>query len=183
MIYIPKRRVIIIGVGFIGLLLLLYLLFKQNRADLAEGSDTSLIPSYCPIRYAPNASSPHFALHEFHSGDGTKVPESVRGTVQLLMQNLEELRAHLGNNAIQIHSGYRSPSHNTAVGGVSNSRHKCGEAADIKIPPYTPLQIHSAIEYLIGQGRMTQGGLGLYDTFIHYDIRGYKSRWDKRKFA
>ena len=27
-------------------------------------------------------------------------------------------------------------------------------------------------------GKMKQGGLGLYDTFVHYDVRGTKARWD-----
>jgi len=28
---------------------------------------------------------------------------------------------------------------------------------------------------------MKQGGLGLYDSFVHYDVRGVKARWDFRK--
>jgi len=28
---------------------------------------------------------------------------------------------------------------------------------------------------------MKEGGLGLYNTFVHYDIRGTKARWDYTK--
>ena len=36
----------------------------------------------------------------------------------------------------------------------------------------TPLEVYNAIEKLIDDGDMLQGGLGLYDSFVHYDIRG-----------
>ena len=45
----------------------------------------------------------------------------------------------------------------------------------------TPKQVYDAIEILISNGDMLQGGLGLYNTFVHYDFRGNKSRWDFRK--
>jgi len=41
--------------------------------------------------------------------------------------------------------------------------------------------LYQHIEDAISNGEMLQGGLGLYDTFVHYDIRGTKARWDYRK--
>ena len=41
----------------------------------------------------------------------------------------------------------------------------------------SPSDVHARIESLIQQGRMLQGGLGLYRTFVHYDIRGARARW------
>ena len=35
----------------------------------------------------------------------------------------------------------------------------------------------SFFDHLISEGKMVQGGLKAYDTFTHYDIRGYKARW------
>ena len=35
----------------------------------------------------------------------------------------------------------------------------------------------SQIEKLIKEGKMKQGGIGIYKGFIHYDIRGTKARW------
>lgn len=49
---------------------------------------------------------------------------------------LEPLRKHF-NEPILINSGYRCPALNKAVGGVLNSQHLTGQAADIRIP-YLP---------------------------------------------
>lgn len=46
---------------------------------------------------------------------------------------LQPLREHYGR-PITISSGYRSTALNAAVGGVANSQHLQGEAADIAIP-------------------------------------------------
>jgi hypothetical protein len=45
----------------------------------------------------------------------------------------------------------------------------------------TTKQVYDAIEHLIINGDMLQGGLGIYNNFCHYDIRGKKARWDFRK--
>ena len=49
---------------------------------------------------------------------------------RLCTEVLEPLRAHLGH-PITINSGYRCPALNKAVGGVQNSFHLTGRAADI----------------------------------------------------
>ncbi len=45
----------------------------------------------------------------------------------------------------------------------------------------TPKELHIKIEGLIKKGSMTQGGLGLYNSFVHFDICGSKARWSKAK--
>ncbi|MGV4419604.1 hypothetical protein ACQ1QE_10610 [Ornithobacterium rhinotracheale] len=52
-----------------------------------------------------------------------------------------------------------------------------GKAADIRVDGVTPERLASIIERLIYNGKMKQGGLGIYPTFVHYDIRGTKTRW------
>lgn len=62
-----------------------------------------------------------------------------------LAMGLEQIRALLGV-PMHIDSGYRCPSLNKAVGGVANSAHLDGYAADFIAPDYgTPLQIARAI--------------------------------------
>ena len=56
-----------------------------------------------------------------------------------------------------------------------------GRAADIAIKGMTPLEVSEIIEKLIAEGNMLQGGLGIYETFCHYDIRGTKARWNNQK--
>jgi uncharacterized protein YcbK (DUF882 family) len=122
--------------------------------------------------------SKYFNISEFHSNDGVEVPEKYYGNLQKLMTNLDVLREYLGS-AIFINSGYRSPAHNKKVGGVSNSQHLYAIAADMRSLTKTPKEIKAAIETLIAQGKMSKGGVGLYSTFVHYDVRGTNARWSK----
>jgi hypothetical protein len=41
----------------------------------------------------------------------------------------------------------------------------------------SPQIVHKIILDLIEEGKMKQGGLGLYSSFVHYDVRGTKARW------
>lgn len=138
------------------------------------------LPAHCPVNAADTASSEHFTLAEFVSHDGAATPRGAIGNIQVLMNQLEVLRSEFGGSAITIVSGYRSPAHNTSVDGKPRSQHLCGRAADIRISGHTPAQVHSKIEELIAAGRMMQGGLGIYNTFVHYDTRGVEARWDLR---
>jgi uncharacterized protein YcbK (DUF882 family) len=117
-----------------------------------------------------------FLLSDFHSKDGVQVPVEYYDNLQKLMDNLDVLRRYL-NAPILINSGYRSPAHNRSVGGKKDSQHLYGKAADIRSNTFKPREIAAAIEKLIKEGKMLQGGLGIYPTFIHYDIRGTKARW------
>ena len=60
-----------------------------------------------------------------------QLPEGVEGNlVSLVEEVLEPVRERLGRPII-VNSGYRCPIHNAAVGGVANSQHLRGEAADL----------------------------------------------------
>ena len=52
-----------------------------------------------------------------------------------------------------------------------------GKAADIVIKGKTPAEVQNGIEVLIKAGKISQGGIGKYPNFTHYDIRGTKARW------
>lgn len=112
----------------------------------------------------------NFRLSEFHSKDGAKVPEKFFYNIVVLAHQLQALRAHIGLPVI-INSGYRSPSHNKAVGGASRSYHLFGMAVDIRVPGMSPGVLYSTILKLIHEGVMQDGGLSLYGSFVHYDIR------------
>jgi len=118
----------------------------------------------------------HFNLREFQSNDGAGTPCEVMVELKEVALNLEVLRA-VYNKPIIINSGYRSPYHNKRVGGAPNSQHLLGKAADIMITGIEPAEIYRVIEDLISEGKMKEGGLGLYSSFVHYDIRGTKARW------
>jgi hypothetical protein len=51
-------------------------------------------------------------------------------------------------------------------------------AADIVAENFSPEEVADKIEELINDNLMLEGGLGRYNTFTHYDIRGTKARWN-----
>lgn len=121
----------------------------------------------------------NFKIEEFEC-KGCSMPLEVYENIIKLVGQLQFLRDYTGR-PIKINSGYRCPEYNKKIGGVKNSQHLLGKAADIKIQSLKPIEVYKIIEELIEMGLMLQGGLGVYDTFVHYDIRKYKARWDARK--
>ena len=86
----------------------------------------------------------------------------------------DEIRNRIGK-PIQINSGIRCKNHNANVGGVSNSQHLYGNAADLGCPSgCTPEQMASIAEEIMGD----TGGIGTYPWGIHIDTRSTKSRWN-----
>ena len=83
----------------------------------------------------------HFTVEEFersstadHLGIDNRVPEALLPNLKALCEEvLEPLRAFAGK-PIVISSGYRCPALNNAVGGVPQSQHLRGEAADLHLP-------------------------------------------------
>ena len=86
----------------------------------------------------------------------------------------DEIRKRIGK-PIQINSGIRCKTHNANVGGVSNSQHLLGKAADLGCPSgCTPTQMAYIAEEIMGD----TGGIGTYSWGIHIDTRSTKSRWN-----
>lgn len=122
--------------------------------------------------------TPHFRLSEFASKDGAGFPSSVIDDLTKQAQLLEIIREAAGNKPILINSGYRSPGHNTAVGGATHSQHVEGTAADFNIAGMSPRATTDLITGLIDQGRLPAGGLGVYNNWVHYDHRpNGNARW------
>lgn len=119
----------------------------------------------------------NFNSFEFYCKDGTPVPAMYKQNMESLAENLQVLRDYF-NLPIHINSAYRTESHNRKIGGSPNSQHLLCKAADIVIASKTPKQVVRAIKKLISEGEMKEGGIGLYNGFVHYDIRGYAARWN-----
>jgi uncharacterized protein YcbK (DUF882 family) len=111
----------------------------------------------------------NFTLQEFNSKCGRDIPNNVLPNIIQLAKNLQVLRDAVGKS-ITITSGYRSPQHNKKIGGAKDSQHVKGMAADIKVAGMTPKEVALVIEGLIESGKMKQGGIGIYPSWVHYDI-------------
>lgn len=83
----------------------------------------------------------HFKLSEFTASatarakgiDNTPGAEQIENLRNLCENVLEPLRQHI-RTPLVISSGYRCPRLNRLVGGVPDSQHQTGEAADIRVP-------------------------------------------------
>lgn len=112
--------------------------------------------------------SPHFALSEMACRDGCggeNDPLIIADLKSLCANVLEPLRAKLGT-PITVNDGFRCAAHNAAVGGVSDSQHLRGRAADIVVPGHSP-ELVAAMAHHID----SVGGIGTYETFVHVDDR------------
>lgn len=76
---------------------------------------------------------------------------------------------------VSISCAYRCPSHNEEVGGVPNSQHVKGCAADVLVPDGMSVDELAQIAEECGAD-----GIGKYydSLFVHVDTRGETARWD-----
>ena len=113
--------------------------------------------------------SKNFTVKEFACSDGTDTV-----FISLTLVNLlQKIRNHFGK-AVIINSAYRTEAHNKSIGGATYSQHKYGLAADIHINGVTPKEIAAYVETLMP----SSGGIGIYKSFVHVDVRRVKSRWN-----
>lgn len=122
--------------------------------------------------------SDHFKLSEFACKDGSAA---------LMLDTrlpgiLEDIRSACGSKAVSVNSGYRTAAYNAKVGGVSDSRHLTGSAADITISGADTLAVCKAAERALAS-RGIPGGIGRYagQNFVHVDTRSAKSRFQQDK--
>ena len=91
----------------------------------------------------------------------------INGVVQSLLDAIEALRLKVGAPVI-VNCAYRCPAHNTAVGGVPNSQHVLGRAADIRVAGKTSRELYELALHVSGIR-----GLGVSDHagYLHLDVR------------
>jgi len=122
----------------------------------------------------------NFSISEFRCSCGCDMPAHVVENLYNLVHELQKLR-DIFCRQIKINSGYRCEKHNESIGGVKNSQHVLGKAADIVVEGFTPLEVYEMIIDLNKQKFIRIGGLGLYDNFVHVDTRINLTKWDYRK--
>lgn len=127
------------------------------------------VKTYSVRRDGAKKLSEHFRVREFRCQDGS---DTVLVSEELV-EVLEAIRNQFGQ-PVTINSAYRTTSHNAKVGGSAKSQHLEGTAADIRVGGVTPLEVAQYAEEVLGKA----GGIGLYGTFTHVDVRANRSRWN-----
>lgn len=112
--------------------------------------------------------SNNFTVSEFKCKDGSDKILIADELVSLL----QKIRDHFGK-PITINSAYRNAVYNIKIGGASRSQHVYGTAADIVVKGVNPAEVAKYVEYIMPN----KGGIGLYNSFTHVDVRVKRSRW------
>ena len=110
-----------------------------------------------------------FKVREFACNDGSDVI-LIHPDLPSVLQNI---RNQFGKPII-INSGYRTPEYNKKVGGATRSQHCYGTAADV-----SPASVAAAAEKALKEMDYP-GGIGVYKSFVHVDVRSKRYRWDQR---
>lgn len=115
--------------------------------------------------------SSNFTVKEFACNDGS---DTVLVAPRLVMV-LQSIRSHFGK-AVSITSGYRTPQYNAKVGGVEDSQHTYGTAADISIKGVSMADVAAYARSIMPDW----GGVGIYKEqgFVHVDVREARSDWN-----
>ncbi len=113
----------------------------------------------------------HFNVSEFfHSSTAAKngiknepgfdEKATIVRNINLLVDNVLDPVRDMVNTPIIITSGYRSPQVNRLVGGVDNSQHMSGCAADFYVKGFTHSMMHEVFLYIFNTLE--------YDQLIYY---------------
>lgn len=120
--------------------------------------------------------SKYFTVGEVTQRDSRRIPRDLvtKRRIKKFAQELDKLREKYGC-PIRVNSWYRPKDINKAVGGVSNSQHIHGWAADIEFVA----NIHKKISIEQDLNKTWKGGVGLGAArkgFTHIDM-GPRRRW------
>ena len=141
---------------------------EQNE-EIEINSDDIIIHAYSKEKNGDEKVSENFKVKEFASTDGSD-PIFI---APKLVEVLQKIRSHF-NKPVTINSAFRTAARNTAVGGAKYSQHLYGTAADIVVSGIAPKDVAEYAEKLMPN----TGGIGIYSTFTHIDVRKEKSRWN-----
>ncbi len=126
------------------------------------------INAYSKANNGNKKLSGNFTVKEFACNDGS---DAVLVAPRLVMV-LQTIRDHFGV-PVTINSAYRTPQYNAKVGGVAHSQHCYGTAADITVKGQKPETVAAYARTIMPDW----GGVGIYSTFTHVDVRETKSDW------
>jgi len=127
----------------------------------------------------------HFKWHELlvkgasnrTNGLNTDPPRELWTNIAPTVRVLEKLRQEIGKPVV-LTSVYRSPSYNASVGGARRSQHKEFCAIDFKVVGAGGPSDWARILRRYRDNGVFRGGVGLYNTFVHVDTRGYNANWE-----
>jgi len=123
-------------------------------------------------------------------GEGKEVLWLIDKKLLYKLLELQDVLSKEGYNetGFTIVNGFRHPAYNEKVGGAKLSRHLKGQALDIQIGDinndgYANQKDKTIVLDILEKKIIkNKGGIGRYPgtMAVHFDVRGYKARWDKQ---
>jgi len=154
-------------------------LFRDGIGSSGYFDDEPLQNEDYPMKESPTYAQQPIALKFFKTSefDSPDAPGSGEQNMRVTtLSMLDVARANAGI-AFRINSGYRTLTHNTAVGGQKNSSHMRGYACDI-----SARTLQQRITVVRAARAAGFNRFGIYDTFVHLDNDPKKTKnvaWDK----
>ena len=145
---------------------------KPKKDNEPEGGKPMVeINAYSKKNDGEKKLSSNFRVKEFACKDGS---DAVLVAPRLVMV-LQSIRDHF-DAPVSITSGYRTPQYNAKVGGVDQSQHCYGTAADIAVKGV-------GVDTVAAYARKIMpdwGGIGIYKKqgFVHADVREARADWN-----
>ena len=102
-------------------------------------------------------------------------PKSKWKNMEPTILALETFRLQVGA-PMGISSAYRNEAYNSCISGATNSEHKKFTAIDFSSPSMDARDLGKALRIFRDNGGF-KGGIGIYNTFVHIDTRGYNAEW------
>ena len=129
----------------------------------------AIVKVYSKSKHGSEKVSANFKVKEFACKDGSD-PVLISPELVAILQ---KIRTHFGK-PVTINSAYRTPAHNKREGGAIYSQHLYGMAADIVVKGVAAKTVAAYVDKIMPNS----GGIGIYNTFVHVDVRADKSRWN-----
>ncbi|HMC55753.1 MAG TPA: D-Ala-D-Ala carboxypeptidase family metallohydrolase [Gemmatimonadaceae bacterium] len=158
-----------------------------------------IYPQYLDLAVSTHLKLKHFLTHDDQANVWPKyvaLNPRLLDKLELVFAELETMRgsaqADTDELELDVHSGFRTPSHNRQVQRAArDSRHQYGDAADVvvdangngRIDGGDQRLIVAAVEEVERTHPDLVGGLGIYNSrnyttpYVHIDARGRRSRW------
>jgi hypothetical protein len=144
--------------------------------------------------------SKHLRLRDFLTHDDQATWPRYIALNQRIVDKVELVLAEIGRRRgddelriqVKVHSGFRTPAHNSAVEGAArDSRHLYGDAADVAVDAdgdgrFTLIDAYNverAVDWIEKLHPELVGGMGVYSSprfatpYVHIDARGERARW------
>lgn len=156
-----------------------YFLFQDYKADFAASIADLNLEFFVPNEFLAlggNHSNPNHSCF----GKNALPNRGLWPNVRPFATALDEIRRRLGE-PVRLTSVYRNDAYNSCLpGSVSNSQHKLFKAEDFKCAAGSPVRWRTVAQDVRRDGFFS-GGIGIYNTFVHIDVRGSEIDWDSRR--